>query len=428
MGVFTELSKTPGVFRILTSQLTAKFPSGMLSIALMLHVEHTFGDYTSAGIVLACMSIGQGVAGPISTRLMGVWGMRPVLIATSAVSATALTIIATVHAPLIVIGAIAFIMGLFTPPITAAVRTIYPKLVPGHQVAPLFSFDAALQEIIWIVGPVLAVFIAAIGNPALGLLVAAGFMIGGGAWFISAPQIGLVRIPRSRRRLGAVLTRPTVLLSTIIGFLFVASFASIELGIVSIYGHDGLESGIVLGFFALGSLIGGVTIGKNAPGPWSLVMRSIIVLAGTALCLLSFNMWWLCAVLLVGGFGTAPMISALFTMVSSTVKFSETAESYGWMQTGHLIGAALGSAIAGIAVDASGPLGAIWVSTGFLVLTVIVSGFAARWAPDLRGVDATPIPDTEPIQIPVDLPSEPMTLPPTDDTPKHSRFGKKRRK
>lgn len=401
----------------------------MISIAMMLHIEHIFGDYTSAGIVLACLSIGQGIAGPITTRWMGVWGMRQVLILTSIVSATALTVIATITAPLMVTGAIAFVMGISTPPITAAVRTIYPKLVPGHQVAPLFSFDAALQEIVWIVGPVLAVFIAAGGNTMLGLLVAAGFMIAGGAWFISAPQIGLVRIPKSRRRLGAVLTRPTVLLSTIIGFLFVASFAAIELGIVSIFGQGGIESGIVLGFFALGSLLGGITIGKNAPGPWSLALRSVIVLAGTALCLVSFNMWWLCAVLLVGGFGTAPMISALFTMVSSTVKFSETSESYGWMQTGHLIGAALGSAIAGIAIDASGPLGAIWVSTGFLVLTVMVSGFAVKWAPDLRGgVDATPIPDTEPIQIPVDLPSEPMTLPETTDTPKTQRFSKKRRK
>lgn len=105
------------------------------------------------------------------------------------------------------------------------------------------------------------------------------------------------------------------------------------------------------------------------------------------------------------------MISALFTMVSSTVKFSETAESYGWMQTGHLIGAAVGSALAGIVIDIMGPIGGIAMSVLFLVLTVAVAAATHRFIPDLRGVDASPIPDTEPIQIPVGLPTQPISLP-----------------
>lgn len=411
MGVFQDLGRVPGVVRILTSQVTAKFPFGMLSIAIMLHIELTFGNYTSAGIVLAFVSIGQGIAGPITSRWMGYWGMRPVLILTSIVSATAMVVIALVPLPLLVTGAVGFAMGISTPPVTAAVRTLYPKLVPGNQVAPLFSLDAALQEIIWIIGPVLAVFIAAWSSTSLGLLVAAFFMIAGGAWFISAPQLGFVKIPPARRRLGAVLTRSTVLLSTVTGFLFVASFAAIELAVVSIYGHEGIEAGIVLGFFALGSLIGGITLGKREPGPWSLTIRSSIVLLGTALCLVSDEMWWLCLVLFIGGIGTAPMISALFTMVSATVKFSETAESYGWMQTGHLVGAAAGSAIAGIFIDRVGHTGGVLIATLFMMLTVVVAATTHRFIPDLRGVDATPIPDTEPILIPVMLPTEPIQLP-----------------
>lgn len=403
MGVFRDLSRTQGILRIIVSQVTARFPIGMVSIAMMLHIELIYGDYTSAGIVLAFASIGQGIAGPLTTRWMGVWGMRPVLIITSTISATALSVIALAHLPLLVTAAIASIMGLSTPPITASVRTIYPKMVPGQQLSALFSLDSALQEVIWIFGPVLAVFIAAGLNTSAGLLTAAGFMVFGGIWFITSPELGKVRIPRARRKIGMVLTRPTVLISTSIGFLFIASFASLELGIVSIFGHDGVDSGIVLGAFALGSLIGGITIGKHAPGPWSLFIRAAIVLVGTALTLVNFDMWWLCLVLFIGGIGTAPMLSALFIMVSSTVKFSETAEAYGWMQTGHLIGAAIGSAIAGIAIDALGPAGGIYVSVIFMVFTVILSAITHRWIPDLRGQDASPIPDTEPISLPQNL-------------------------
>src|SRR5699024_2322270 len=116
VGVFQDLSRVPGVFRILTSQVTAKIPFGMLSIAVMLHIELTYGDYTSAGIVLAFVSIGQGIAGPVTTRLMGRMGMRPVLIATTVVCATSLSTIAVFTFHLAITCAVAFIVGLSTPP------------------------------------------------------------------------------------------------------------------------------------------------------------------------------------------------------------------------------------------------------------------------------------------------------------------------
>lgn len=384
----------------------------MLSIAVMLHIEYTYGDYTSAGIVLAAMSIGQGVAGPLLSRWLGVWGMRPVLLLTTAVSSTAMLVVALAPLPLAVISGVAFIMGITTPPVTASVRTLYPKMVPGNQIAPLFSLDAALQEIIWIIGPVLAVFIAAFLSPPIGLLVAASFMVGGGIWYITAPELGKVRIPRARRRIGAVLTHSAVLTSTIIGFLFIASFAAFEIGIVSIYGHAGIESGIILAVFSLGSLLGGVTIGKRAPGPFSLGVRSGIVLIGTVPTMFTQNVWLLCLFVFIGGLGVAPMISSLYTMVSASVKFSETAESYGWMQTGHLIGAAVGSAIAGVAIDGVGPVGGITIAVVFLTFTVIASLVTVRWIPDLRGREATPIPDTEPVMIPIQ--------PPVTDSPEHN--------
>src|SRR5690606_28015961 len=142
----------------------------MLSIAMMLHIELTLGDYTSAGVVLACASIGQGISGPLPSRWMGRWSMRPGLILTTLVGASTLIVIAIVPLQLIVVSGIAFLMGLSTPPVTPAVRTSYPKIVTGKQLAPLFSLDAAAQEIIWVIGPVLAVFVASTTTPAWGLL------------------------------------------------------------------------------------------------------------------------------------------------------------------------------------------------------------------------------------------------------------------
>ncbi|MBK0419670.1 MFS transporter [Leucobacter sp. CSA1] len=408
MGIYRDLGRSPGVFRVLFAQLTARFPFGMLSIILLLHIQLAYGDYTSAGIILASQSVGQAIAGPLTSRMMGRWGMRPVLTITSLLCASLLVTIALVHLPLAVVAGIAFLVGISTPPVTPAVRTIYPKLVPGRQLSALFSLDASAQEIIWVFGPVVAVFVSSQFGTSAGLLVAAAFMVGGGAWFIMSPAVAQVRIPRARRSLGAVLRRPTVVISTIVGFLFVASFAAIEAGIVAAFadqggghgGHGSIESGIVLAVFAGGSLIGGLLVGHRQLRPWSMLLRALVVLAGTALCLVRLDMWWLALVLFLGGLGTAPVFAALSNIVSSTVKFSETAEAYGWVGTGQLVGVAAGSAVAGIAIDAAGPRGAILVSVGFLLVTVISAAVTIRWLPDLRGKDATPLPDTEPLQLP----------------------------
>jgi MFS-type transporter involved in bile tolerance (Atg22 family) len=56
--------------------------------------------------------------------------------------------------------AFGLIAGLSTPPVQSAVRTIYPKLVNARQLTALFSLDASLQEIIWILAPVVITIVA----------------------------------------------------------------------------------------------------------------------------------------------------------------------------------------------------------------------------------------------------------------------------
>lgn len=400
MGVYRELGRSPGVFGILLAQLTARFPFGMLSIILLMHIEQGFGLYLYAGLVLAAQSVGQSISGPLTSRMMGRWGMRPVLSTTTLICSVLLCAIAFLPLPLATVIGIAFLVGITTPPITPAVRTIYPKLVPGQLLSPLFSLDAAAQEVIWVVGPVVAVFVSAQFGTSYGLLVAALFMFGGGIWFILSRPVGQVRIPRSRRRFGAVLRRPTVVIATLAGFVFVASFAALEAGIVAAYGHGAFEAGLVLSVFAAGSLVGGLLVGHRDMRPWSLLLRIFIVLVGTALCLFSLEAWWLSVVLFIGGLGTAPTFAALSTIVSSTVKFSESAEAYGWVGTGQLVGIAAGSAIAGIVIDQAGARGAFIVATLFLLLATTIAAICLRWIPDLKGKSASPIPDTEPLQLP----------------------------
>ncbi|WP_447950026.1 MFS transporter [Microbacterium aurum] len=406
MAGYRELLRAPGVARIIAAQLTARFPNGMTSLAILLHVEQMTGSYGAAGLVLAAASVGQATSGPVTSRWMGIWGMRRVLTLTTAVCAAALLALALI--PMGVAGYMVFglVAGLSTPPVQSAVRTIYPKLVNARQLTPLFSLDASLQEIIWILAPVVITLVATQAGTVPGLLLIVVFLVAGGAWFILSPEVGRVRIPRSRRAFGKVLGKPVVLLATVIGFLLIGACAAVEAAVVATFGHGGLEAGLVLAVFSVGSLAGGLAFGHIPIGPWAMARRMGIVAVGLVAAIFvvgdvtsAATPWWVSACLVVAGVGIAPALAVMFAMTSASVKFSETAEAYGWIGTGQLIGAALGSAIAGFLIDGVGRAGAYAAAAGFAIIGALVAVVFVRGFPDLRGRDASPIPDTEPVPV-----------------------------
>jgi MFS family permease len=396
---YAELLRHPGVARLLCAQLVARFPGGMLSLGLLIHVEGIFHSYGIAGLVLASLSVGQAVAGPLTSRWMGAWAMRPVLILTGAVCAATLGVLA--FAPLSVPGfmAVALVCGLSYPPIQPAVRTVYPKVVNSRQLTPLFSLDASAQEIIWVAGPVLVTFVATQISSTAGILMSLLFLVGGGIWFVTSPELGRVRIPQSKRRFGVVLARPAVLLVTIVGILLVGSFAAIEAGVVSMFGDGSPESGFVLAIFALASLAGGLAFGHLPVGPWALARRMSVILVGSVLAVFASEFWTISGALLIAGLCVAPALAVMFAAVSATVRFSDTAEAYGWVGTGQLLGAALGSAVAGFLIDAAGSTGGFVTAAILAAAAVLIAAVFHRAIPDLRGRDASPIPDTEPVPI-----------------------------
>jgi len=392
---------------MMAAQLTARFPNGMASLGILLHVEQQTGSYGAAGLVLAATSVGQAVSGPVTSRWMGAWGMRRVLALTLSVCVFAILCLAIL--PLSLPGYMAFglLAGLSTPPIQSAVRTIYPKLVNSSQLTPLFSLDASLQEIIWIFAPVVITLVSTQVGTTQGLLLVALILILGGGWFILAPEVGRVRIPRSRRAFGRVVLKPPVMLATVVGFLLIGACSAVEVGVVATFEHGSLEAGLVLAVFAAGSLAGGLTFGHIPIGPWAMARRLLIVTAGLGLTMLMLTLFWfdgsliiwISGALVLAGIGIAPALAVLFAITTASVKFSETAEAFGWAGSGQLIGAAAGSAMAGFLVDLSGAGGAYLAGALFAIVGLIVSVVFVRSFPDLRHRDPSPYPDTEPVAV-----------------------------
>jgi MFS family permease len=325
--------------------------------------------------------------------------MRRVLILTSIVCAASIGTIAFAILPVWAYMIVGLIGGLATPPVQPAVRTIYPKMVNSRQLTPLFSLDASAQEIIWVAAPVITTLIATQVSTVAAILIALVFLVAGGTWFIASPEVGRVRIPRSRRKLGTVLARPPVLLATVVGFLLVGACAAVEAAVVASFGEGSAQSGIVLAIWAISSLVGGLAFGHIPVGPWALSRRMLVVALGMTLAIFAWEFWSLSVALVIAGITLAPALAVMFAIVSASVRFSDTAEAYGWVGTGQLIGAAIGSAFAGFLIDANGAVGGFWTAAVFATLGFIVPTVFVRAHPDLRNRDASPIPDTEPVAV-----------------------------
>ncbi|RRD45256.1 MFS transporter [Tessaracoccus sp. OH4464_COT-324] len=372
MNSYWGLLKTKGVARIMASQITARFPSGMIVLALLIHVEGIFHSYGSAGLVLAATSMGQAIAGPVTSRMMGKLGARNVLIATTLICAASLLWIALVNMPLWGFILVGLVSGLSFPPVQPAVRSIYPKLVDAPRLARLFSLDASAQEIIWVMGPLIIALVSLQISSVAGLLLCAGLLVLGGAWFIAAPELGEVRFGVSESRFGAVLRRGPVLLATAVGFLMIGATAAIEASIVKRFGEGGLEAGVILGGMSLASLISGFAFGHREARRWTLSMWMVTLMFGSLMSTMGESFPWTLVAIMFAGIGIAPALAIIFSMIAESVKFSESAEAYGWANTGQLVGAAIGSAIAGFLIDDMGANGGFLTAAAFGLLAVLV--------------------------------------------------------
>lgn len=384
MRDFAALMKIPGLALVIATQLAARFPAGMYSLGLLMHVERTQGNYTSAGIVLAAFSIGMAVAGPIVSRQLSRFGATRVLLLTLVLSSASFALLGALQLPLAGQAALAALGGAAMPPVIPAVRTLYPILAPQRMLTALFSLDAALQELIWVFGPVLITLLVAWFGSSTALLVVVAIQVAGGLLFSLAPQVRHLRIPEATRKLGRVLQNPSVVLMMVASMLMIGSFASIEAAVVATFGEGSIDAGLVLAVSAVGSLLGGLLAGNRQLTRWSMTLRLLVVAGGFAIATASSGFVGLAIALFIAGLGIAPALAAVSSVITRAVPFSDTAEAFGWIGTGQLIGTSIGSALAGIAIDASGGHGGILVSVAICALAVVVSAVFRKAQPDMR--------------------------------------------
>ncbi|WP_207456537.1 MFS transporter [Herbiconiux sp. SYSU D00978] len=373
MRAYISLLRSRALVRIMASQLTARFPFGMISLAVVMHVHARTGSYLQAGLILSCLSVSQAFSGPVLGRLLGRLGARRTIALSTLLCAAALAGIGLTDLPLWGDLALGAITGAAVPPITSALRALYPRIAPGDRLPALFSLDASIQELIWIVGPVAVTVIAGTFSTTAAIMTAVVVLVVGGAWFVASPELRHTRFPRTTGRFGRVLLHRPVLVATAASFFLIASFTGLEVAVVARFGDAHIDAGLVLATFGLGSMVGGIAFGHRSSSRWALSLLILAVAVFTAVAGLTASSPLLGIAMFLAGTGHAPALSLMYRLVSEATPFSESAEAFGWLQTGSLVGAALGTGVAGAAIDSAGVEGGFAISAALAAAGVLVA-------------------------------------------------------
>jgi MFS family permease len=369
---YGRLLRTRGAWTFLLPGFAARQPFAMLTISIVLLVQHTTGSYGAAGAVAAATGVSMALFAPYSGRLADRHGQRAVLIPgvlLHAVSGLTLTALALVDAPLWALFAAAVPTGASVPQVGPMVRARWGVTLKG---SPLMStaaaFESVTDELTFVVGPLLATALCTAVDPAAGLLTEAALTLVGGLLFAAqkSTQPSVSGGGHARVEHTSALRVPgiRVLIVTFLGIGTVFGGMQVSLAaFTESIGEPGLN-GVLYGVFAAGNMLSGLVCGAIA---WKAAPQQRLVVGYLALALTASGLWAAHSVLVLAGLGLlvgmciAPALITGYTLVESLVPAGARTEAFTWLTGAVALGQAAAVTVAGQLEDR------LWDGAGFLV-------------------------------------------------------------
>ncbi|WP_030926665.1 MFS transporter [Streptomyces sp. NRRL B-24720] len=376
---YGQLLRIPGAWTFLLPGFAARQPFAMLTIGIVLLVQHTTGSYGSAGAVAAVTGVSMALFAPQSGKLADRIGQRAVLlpgVLVHAASVSALTTLALADAPLWLLFLAAVPTGASVPQIGPMVRARWAALLgaaPGRKASPLMStaaaFESVTDEFTFVIGPVLATALCTGVHPAAGLIAEAALTLMGGLFFAAQrrtqPAVRTTASDASERHTSA-LSVPGVRVLAVAFLGIGAVFGGMQVSLTAFAEEIGRPgaNGLLYGIFAAGNMLAGIACGAVA---WKSGPRRRLIAGYAALTLTASGLWAVHSVPLLAGLGLlvglsiAPALISGYTLVEALVPASARTEAFTWLTGSVALGQAAAVTVAGRLADAHG------ASTGFVV-------------------------------------------------------------
>ena len=379
-GPYLEILRRPGAAKFTAAAFLARIPISMVALGIVLMVSELRGSYALAGIVAAAYTISSALLNPMGSRAVDRWGqMRVVriLVAVHALSLLLLAWASVAGADSLVLVALAIVSGSTQPATGALVRARWAHLLgPDIRLRTAFAFEGVLDELIFVIGPPLATFLAvALSAPAP--VVASAVLVSLGATLLlvqrgtEPPVTGARRTGSGHplRRMGV----PSVLVVLVaIGGVF----GSVDVATVALADEAGQRAaaGLILAAYAAGSMASALVLGSRSGSasddrlPRQLLVASLALLVVTLPLLLRPTLLALALLVLLAGLAVSPVLITGFSLVEALVLPTQITEGLSWAISAIGLGVAASAAGTGWLVDRAGPQAGFLVTLGSALL------------------------------------------------------------
>ena len=383
---YREVLSLPGALAFSAAGVLARAPMAMVGISLILMVSELYGSYSLAGVISAINVIAYAACAPLVSRLVDRYGQAQVMFPAITVSAASLigVIIAALNgAEPVILMILAGVMGATSGSMGAMVRARWAYVTDNpYELQAAYAMEAAFDELVFVLGPVLATVLASAVHATAGLWVAVTCqLIGSFAFLLQSKTQPPVSRKKDGEKLPSVMRNPAMIVLAITFVATGAMFGALDLSVVANADAVNMSSmaGVVLASMSLGSLISAVIYGAKmwSQPLWKLFIFGLVFMAiGVSPFVLAPNLIVLGVFMFIAGLAIAPTMTNVNTIVQRISPASRLTEGLTWMSTAMTVGVSLGSGVTGPVIDSSGYKGGFWVvlSAGWLMVILALFG------------------------------------------------------
>lgn len=363
LAPYRPLFSVPGARIFITGGMVARSAGAMFGVATVAMIAARRGSYELAGAVMAVGMTSLALFAPVLGRLVDRYGQRRIAIPFFLWSGfwAVMTVLVSLRGWPSWMFFITYPLCGAIPNLGTMARARWSHIFRDdpRSLHTAMSFEQVMEEVTFVIGPVLAVWFATALFPEAGFVFATLCYGVGVLIFISARSTEPPVVPQEERPIGFAWRQPGLVplafIMTMTGVIFGANEV-VTIAVADAAGHKNL-AGPILALYAVGSAVSGLLFGTRSHG------RNLLklLIAGTfgmflleAPVLFAHNLGVLAPAMLLAGIATAPTLITTMNLIERIVPKAQINEGMTIVLTGLIIGIALGSAVSGAVVDRVG--------------------------------------------------------------------------